>query len=235
MFGYIYKTTHISTGKIYIGLHKRSTFDESYMGSGTKILAAMKEFGKEDFVCELIDTADSQYELNIKEMYWIDYYKSQDDDIGYNAAPGGEWGCTFWTEERCKEQSELASRSRWWNNGEIEIFAEVCPKGFVKGRSPHSIAMLKSHCVTVAGKKWITNGKEEKYIEITQDVPEGWEYGRIKGRKLVRKTPARNKGIPNISLRDTKWVTNGVERHQVKKDDIQKWIDKGFVVGMYIK
>jgi hypothetical protein len=29
------------------------------------------------------------------------------------------------------------------------------------------------------GKKWITNGKENKYINSTDNVPDGFQYGRV--------------------------------------------------------
>ena len=37
MFGYIYKTTNLINGKIYIGQHKSEVFDNSYYGSGKLI------------------------------------------------------------------------------------------------------------------------------------------------------------------------------------------------------
>lgn len=42
LFGYIYKTTNKINGKIYVGLHKKSFFDESYKGSGKLISQAFK-------------------------------------------------------------------------------------------------------------------------------------------------------------------------------------------------
>lgn len=60
MYGYIYKTTQISTGKIYIGLHKKQEFDPHYIGSGVKLQEAIKHTDLSDFVCEMIDTAETQ-------------------------------------------------------------------------------------------------------------------------------------------------------------------------------
>jgi len=44
-FGYIYKTTNMINGKIYIGQHKSNNFDLNYIGSGINIKRAIKKFG----------------------------------------------------------------------------------------------------------------------------------------------------------------------------------------------
>ena len=62
MYGYIYKTTNLINGLIYVGQHKATKFEPNrYMGSGNNIKAAIKEFGKENFKCELLDTAETLY------------------------------------------------------------------------------------------------------------------------------------------------------------------------------
>lgn len=37
MYGYIYLTTFLPTGKIYVGKRVKSKFDKNYVGSGVKI------------------------------------------------------------------------------------------------------------------------------------------------------------------------------------------------------
>ena len=46
MFGYVYKITHIPSGKFYIGQHKATEFDENYWGSGRIIKDYIKTCGK---------------------------------------------------------------------------------------------------------------------------------------------------------------------------------------------
>lgn len=43
---------------------------------------AIRKYGKENFIIEEIDTANTQQELNGKEQFWIKYYNSVID--GYN-------------------------------------------------------------------------------------------------------------------------------------------------------
>lgn len=91
MYGYIYKTTCLTTKLIYIGQHKSEKFEPNrYLGSGQKFKKALQEFGKNNFICELIDTAESLGELNSKEEYWVEFYQSRNPLIGYNVKKGGE-------------------------------------------------------------------------------------------------------------------------------------------------
>lgn len=97
MYGYIYKTTNLKNGKIYIGQHKSANFDENYFGSGVWFKKVFLANGRENFTCEIIEECTSLDEMNSREVYWIEEYQSRNPDIGYNLAKGGEQvygGCT---------------------------------------------------------------------------------------------------------------------------------------------
>lgn len=89
MYGYIYKTTNLINGKIYIGQHISETFDLKYKGSGIRLQAAFKKYGKKNFDCILIEACQSLEELNQKEMFWIAEFNACDPEIGYNIKLGG--------------------------------------------------------------------------------------------------------------------------------------------------
>jgi hypothetical protein len=70
MYGYIYKTTNLINGKIYIGRHKATQFEpHKYIGSGAILKSAIEKYGFENFKCELLDIADDKESLNEKEIY----------------------------------------------------------------------------------------------------------------------------------------------------------------------
>ena len=86
---YIYKTTNLINGKIYIGLSTK-TVEESigYYGSGKLISKALKKWGKENFTKEIIESGIDDYETLCKlEIYYIEYYNSINE--GYNITRGG--------------------------------------------------------------------------------------------------------------------------------------------------
>ena len=90
--GFIYKTTCIPTGKIYVGKHefsldKRRT--STYLGSGIILRKAVKKYGKESFKREILKICYSINQLNGYETYYIKKFKATDPEIGYNIALGG--------------------------------------------------------------------------------------------------------------------------------------------------
>lgn len=90
MYGYIYKTTNILNGKIYIGQKKSDKFlHEEYLGSGKILLQSIRKNGKDKFTVELLEECNSAEELNDREKYWIKEHNSTNPDIGYNMSSGG--------------------------------------------------------------------------------------------------------------------------------------------------
>lgn len=57
MYGYIYKTTNLINGKIYVGQHKfsKDNIDRSYIGSGIHLKHAVEYYGKDNFKCEILE------------------------------------------------------------------------------------------------------------------------------------------------------------------------------------
>src|SRR3990167_2537894 len=66
----IYKTTNLVNGKHYIGSHK-GTHNDSYLGSGVALKAAIKKYGVENFKREVLFEADSAAEMYAKEAELI--------------------------------------------------------------------------------------------------------------------------------------------------------------------
>jgi group I intron endonuclease len=87
---YIYKTTNLITGKVYIGKSSKC-FNIKYLGSGKILNRAIKKYGKSNFTVELIEECSSEEELNLREIYWIDFFISN----SYNIALGGTGGDTL--------------------------------------------------------------------------------------------------------------------------------------------
>lgn len=85
---YIYKVTNKLNNKSYIGRHSSNNLNNSYLGSGTSIKKAIKQFGKDNFFKEVIYIAKNQKELDEKEIYYINYYKTYEN--GYNITKGGK-------------------------------------------------------------------------------------------------------------------------------------------------
>ena len=90
----IYKITNEVNGKVYIGqttktLQWRWKHHCNIKSGCTYLKNALNKYGIENFIIEQIDSAETQEELNKKEVYWIEHYNSLVPN-GYNLTTGGE-------------------------------------------------------------------------------------------------------------------------------------------------
>lgn len=77
---YIYKITNIVNNKVYIGQtiqtvqnrFRRHINDAVSYKLNTHFCNAVRNYAKENFIVEVLDTAQSQTELNQKEQYHIE-------------------------------------------------------------------------------------------------------------------------------------------------------------------
>lgn len=97
----IYKINNTKENKIYIGKtinsiqkrFQRHLQDALSNRLDTHLARAIRKYGAENFTIELVDQAETEDELNKKEIYWIEYYNSYNQ--GYNETKGGEGGNTY--------------------------------------------------------------------------------------------------------------------------------------------
>jgi group I intron endonuclease len=96
IYGHIYKITNIANDKVYIGQTKnkikhRFSVHLKNKEYGTTIIArAIRKYGKDNFVLEVVSIAYSKDELDEKEKYFIGVYESADSEYGYNIQKGGQ-------------------------------------------------------------------------------------------------------------------------------------------------
>lgn len=95
MYGYIYKTTNLINGKIYVGKHKASQFNPDYKGSGKLITRAINKYGEANFKTIMLCTCNDLVELNNTEKkYILELNSNYLTGCGYNISPGGDGGPT---------------------------------------------------------------------------------------------------------------------------------------------
>ena len=94
----IYKIENIVNHKVYIGQSKNiiSRFKRGHLlpnvSKGTVLKAAFEKYGYENFVVEVIKET---YDLDYWEIFFIQIYRSNDRNYGYNMTMGAEGGDTF--------------------------------------------------------------------------------------------------------------------------------------------
>lgn len=128
MYGYIYKSTHESTGLYYIGQHVSDKFDDTYKGSGIRLKRLFKTHHISEWTVVLIAEANSQDELNeLEKKHVSDLYKT--DPLCVNRRPGGMAKGRF-TEEQRKHLSEAFHR--WYEPGKLAYPRKISEKGLKK-------------------------------------------------------------------------------------------------------
>ena len=90
----IYKITNIINDKIYIGRHKTSNINDSYMGSGTAIKQAIRKYGKENFIKEVLYIFDRELDAIQAEIEIVGEQFIQRFDT-YNQCVGGKGGFDY--------------------------------------------------------------------------------------------------------------------------------------------
>lgn len=103
---YIYRITNLINGKTYIGQHKYKKLNDSYLGSGTLIRRAIKEYGKENFKKEILVSELTTYkDADILEILYISLERGRGHGE-YNICDGGS-GDTCHRTEDGKESRRL--------------------------------------------------------------------------------------------------------------------------------
>lgn len=94
-YGFIYITTNLINGKKYIGkkLFIKGRWN-TYLGSGTYLKKAIKKYGKDNFVKEIVAIAYSKEELDKLEIEFINIHNAVESKDYYNITYGGDLGFT---------------------------------------------------------------------------------------------------------------------------------------------
>lgn len=92
LYGFIYVTTNLVNGKMYVGQRKRTRNWRTYLGSGNALRLAIDKYGRENFTRNIIDIAFSKTELDRLELYYTKLFHAVNHRHWYNICEGGRTG-----------------------------------------------------------------------------------------------------------------------------------------------
>lgn len=226
--GFVYLTTNHINGMRYIGQRhyhlsdKKS--DDEYMGSGTKIWKDLQKYGKENFSKIVLEECNTQTELNEAEKKWIEKYNAVDDKSFYNIALGGgdSWYARSYY-KRLKFKKRISESNRLRVRDGSKISGEKNP---------------------AFGRHWYKDMKKRKTYYLYSNDPLIKELdlkpGTFRSKKHNQKISNSLKGKPKtykVGACNRKWMhprgsVNRKEAIFVKKEDIQKYLDKDYIFGI---
>lgn len=262
MYGYVYKTTNLVNGKIYVGQHRCPTFDTNYYGSGANILKAIDKYGIDSFKCELIEECSNDQELNEKEIFYIALYDSTDRNKGYNLTAGGQ-GTVNYRHTIDAKLNISKHNAKYWKGKQLST--ETKQKlsqshiGLVQSietREKRSKALLGHKCwVKVSPMKGkhlsdetraklsqshlgqipVNKGQkmDESFCKRVSELTKlAMQKPEIKAKLSSRPRTSELKQKLSNAIKGRKFVTNGFENHQVKPEELSDWINRGYWLGL---
>lgn len=204
---YIYKTTNLINGKIYIGKRVyRKKDDNWYLGSGIYLNKSIKKYGRKNFKKEILEWCNDKKHLCEREIYWIKEFNATNLKIGYNLSLGGDGG-NVGVEAYIKIANKLRGMKR------PKEFGEKISKALKgKPKSKEHNEKVKQSLLKVSRPKEVVD-KMAKSIKNKYD--NGWEspvqikvyqYNKITGNYIQSyKSATEAAKILNI---DRKSITN---------------------------
>lgn len=141
-FHILYKTTCLTTGRYYIGIHSTDEVEDGYLGSGVHLTRSVKKHGRLAHTREVLDLLPSRRLLKLREAEVVTSQLIKEDVLCMNLIPGGnsndrEFGITEKTREllsiaskrftRTKEHYEKVVATRT-SNGSYQHTAETKAK-----------------------------------------------------------------------------------------------------------
>jgi group I intron endonuclease len=177
---YIYKTTNLVNGKIYIGLSTKSVEEsQSYYGSGALIKEAIRKYGKSNFAKEILEqNVTSREDLIGLEKYWIAHHKSNNREIGYNLTHGGDGtGGLEFTKERREKIGNANRKPKTGKALESSKNNMAIARSKVTNFSKSDTTRARIS-LAIKGRHWYHNPANPIENGQYYEAPVGWNPGR---------------------------------------------------------
>ena len=243
--GFVYLTTNIINGKIYVGQHILSDnkkWNATYLGSGTLIEKAIKKYGRENFKRKILKVCFNINQLNGYETYYtLKYNPKLDRKIGYNQIIGPSKVCgnknpANYPSVRKKmiEVNRKTTSDPEYRKRQSEIMKEYYKthKPTFLGRK-HSEESKKKMRLKALGRPAPNKGKpmsEEQ--KIKQSIAMKGKFSRENnpnfGRKHSEESKKKMSEIKKKQYKGRKWINN---EEQEKFVNIDNGIPQGYLLG----
>ncbi len=257
----VYKMTNRFDGKIYIGCHSTFNKNDRYMGSGVEIKEALKKYGRKSFIKEILFEFDTKEEMLAKEKELVTKEFCMREDT-YNRIEGGGVYCTqgmvsvkdkngnnlkVYLDDPRYLSGELVSNMKGFRpvkdkQGNHFIVEKNDPR-YISGELLH----VSSGTILVEIDGNIERISEDDSRWISGEL-NGWMKGKTqhpnvswKDKKHLEKTKQKMSekakqriGDKNSSF-GTCWITKENENKKIKKEDLEVYLQQGWIKGRKLK
>ena len=182
-------------------MHSTENVDDGYLGSGRRIKAEIKKYGKENFVREILEHLPTREALCEREAELVCEELMQ-NPLCLNLKNGGDGGGKFWSEEQHFNASRAGALSA--------------------NRDHKSIAQKVKNTKRLNNSAVFFGGKHDTFLNK--------HHSSETKAKIGAKNSKTQSGQGN-SQYGTCWVTNGIESFKIKKEQLGEYLIRGFHRG----
>lgn len=192
MYYYLYQITNLVNNKIYVGVHKTDNLNDGYMGSGKKLLNAIRKYGIENFKKDILEYFDNEELMYDKEISIVNKDFLLREDV-YNMKLGGP--ANFYYVNKAGLNHKVNQHLIHGNKIKTDI--EYRKQFSIKMKEIQSRPDVKEKQKQIAlemginrGRFWISNDDEQKSIMVDEETFKtmvGWYRGlKYRKKKSVR-------------------------------------------------
>jgi len=206
-FNYIYKITCKVTNRYYIGMHSTDNLNDGYFGSGKRLWFSINYHGKANHIKEILEWLPTREALKNREKELVTK-ELINEELCMNLQLGGEGG--FSGEEHRRKFLEKA----------VTMFVENKVK--IKNR-----------------KKWLFNNDDNWSTEYSNKMSsnskgnKSWtdkKHTSDSKQLMSESHKGKHDGDKNSQF-GTCWITKEGVNKKIKKEDLDSWINKGWIQG----
>lgn len=204
---YLYKTTCLVTNRYYIGMHSTNNLEDGYIGSGKRLRYSIRKYGVDNHVKEILELFETRELLIEAEKKAITEDMITDKNC-MNLKLGGTGG---FVNEKHKQnffnsidKSRDTYRKRLLEDDEFRLkHIKTYKQNFING---HLSGKVKYD--TFTGKK-----HSEETKKLLSELKKGTGTGK------------------NNSQYGTCWITKEGVNKKIKKEDLENYLNEGWVKG----
>lgn len=205
---YFYKTTNTVNGKYYYGVHSSECPEQDpYYGSGTVLKKAVRKYGRDKFVVEILKEFDSVEEAFDYERAHVTVEQVLDENC-YNVQPGGLGGFAgavyvHRDHEMTRIHPDLLNnylRDGW----ELGFDSDYLQRKYRKHLSEeHRRKISEAHRGRPSPLKGrhISEEHREKISRARKGRSNSWALGKPRSEETKRKISEANRGKPHPEWR----------------------------------
>ena len=250
-YHYLYKITNLINNHFYYGIHSTNNLDDGYMGSGHRLKEAVKMYGKENFVKEILKYFKTRELASIYEESVVTEELVRDVNC-YNIKIGGDYGTTIGTllvTDKDDNWLRCSPNDPRYLDGELKLIHEGKVVAYdIKENRYHLIPSddyykNRGRYIHVSqGKVTVKDAQNNIYSVSVDD--QRYLDGELKpiwcGRKhssetkeKMRKAHSLNnhqQGCKNSQF-GTCWMTKDEKTIKIKKEYVEEYLNNGWVRG----